>query len=233
MIGDPLVRAGKTRIRRNPNGKLRLWEVPEKNAQYFMCVDSGGGKNERQKKEKTDPDPTCIDVWNHRSGKQVAQWHGHIEYDMIADIVEMIGNMYNKCLACVELMNHGYTVVADLKRARYPMYEARPDEPGWLTTAKSKPLMVDDLYRMSRDSQMHIKNIATVSEMRTFKEESGKFNAETGCHDERVDTAGMASQMFQMLPRHIEGNEPQGVQFTNLRDRHKVEDHGYQEIYAG
>jgi hypothetical protein len=233
LIGDPLVRGNKTRVRRNPNGKLRIWEVPDKNSQYFMCVDSGGGKNERQKKEKTDPDPTCIDVWNHRSGQQAAQWHGHIEYDMIGDIVEMVGNMFNRCMACVELMNHGYTVVADLKRARYPMFEARPNEPGWLTTAKSKPLMVDDLYRMSRDGQLHIKNKATVSEMRTFKEENGKFNAETGCHDERVDTAGMASQMFQMLPRYITGNEPQGVEFSNLRDRGKREDDGYQEIYTG
>jgi hypothetical protein len=233
LIGDPLVRGNKTRVRRNPNGKLRIWEVPDKNSQYFMCVDSGGGKNERQKKEKTDPDPTCIDVWNHRSGQQAAQWHGHIEYDMIGDIVEMVGNMFNRCMACVELMNHGYTVVADLKRARYPMFEARPNEPGWLTTAKSKPLMVDDLYRMSRDGQLQIKNKATVSEMRTFKEENGKFNAETGCHDERVDTAGMASQMFQMLPRYIVGNEPQGVEFSNLRDRSKREDDGYQEIYTG
>ena len=233
IIGDPVVRAGKPRIRRHAQGKLRLWEIPDTTGQYFMCVDSGGGKNERQKKEKTDPDPTCIDVWNHRSGAQAAQWHGHVEYDMIGDIVEMIGNMFNRCVACVELMNHGYTVVADLKRARYPMYESKPDEPGWLTTGKSKPLMVDDLYRMSRDSQLHIKNLATVSEMRTFKEENGKFNAESGCHDERVDTAGMASQMFQKLPRFIEGNKPQGVQFTNLRDRSKVENEGYQEIYAG
>ena len=231
MIGDPVVRANKTRIRRNPNGKLRVWDLPAKDNQYFLCVDSGGGQNERQKKEKTDPDPTCIDVWNHRTGAQVAQWHGHIEYDMISDIVEMIGNLYNRCLACVELMNHGYTVVAGLKRARYPMYEEKPGEPGWLTTRKSKPMMVDDLYRMSRDAQVHIKNKATVSEMRTFKEENGKYNAETGCHDERVDTAGMATQLMQRLPRYIAGS-PKYIEINNLRGRNEAKE-TYQEVYAG
>jgi hypothetical protein len=231
VIGDPVVRANKTRIRRNPNGKLRVWDLPAKDNQYFLCVDSGGGQNERQKKEKTDPDPTCIDVWNHRTGAQVAQWHGHIEYDMISDIVEMIGNLYNRCLACVELMNHGYTVVAGLKRARYPMYEEKPGEPGWLTTRKSKPMMVDDLYRMSRDAQVHIKNKATVSEMRTFKEENGKYNAETGCHDERVDTAGMATQLMQRLPRYIAGG-PKYIEINNLRGRNETKS-TYQEVYAG
>ena len=231
VVGDLVVRQGKTRIRRHSNGKFRVWEKPDKNSQYFMTVDSGGGQNERQKEEKTDPDPTCIDVWNHRTGHQAAQWHGHIPYDMIGDVVEMVGNLFYRCTACVELMNHGYTVVADLKRAKYPMYEHRPGEKGWMTTKKTKPLMVDDLYRMSRDAGMVIKCKPTVSEMRTFKEENGKYGAETGCHDERVDTAGMASQMFQMLPSTMaKGNGTFG--FTNLDHRIKKESSGYTEIYA-
>jgi hypothetical protein len=230
VIGDLVVREGKTRIRRHPNGKFRLWEKPDKKNQYFIVVDSGGGQNDRQKKEKADPDPTCIEVWNHRTGHQVAQWHGHIEYDLIADVVEMVGNMFNRCRACVELMNHGYTVVADLKRANYPLYEHRPGEPGWMTNRKTKPLMVDDLYRMSRDGGMIVKCRETVSEMRTFKEENGKFNAESGCHDERVDTAGMAARMMQILPSVM--NDDKGFEFTNFKHRTEQKFSGYEEVYA-
>lgn len=231
FVGDPIVRSGKTRVKRNPNGKLAVFERPDDDGQYFITVDPGGGMNQRQKEEKTDPDPTCIDVWNHRTGKQAAQWHGHIEYDMIADIVEMIGNLYNRCTACVELMNHGYTVVADLKRLKYPMYEHKPGEPGWLTNRKTKPLMVDDLYRMARDGHMIIKSKQTVSEMRTFVEENGSYNAATGCHDERVDTAGMASQMFKLLPSRL--GKPVVFEFKNLRHRSRDNDYsGYKEIYA-
>ncbi len=233
IIGDLVLREGQSRIRRNKHGKFRLWEKPDDKEPYFITVDSGGGQNQRQKEEKTDPDPTCIDVWNHRTGAQAAQWHGHIDYDMIADVVEMAGMMFGHATACVEVMNHGYTVVADLKRKKYPQYERKPQEHGWSTNLKTKPLMVDDLYRMARDGQIHIKSKQTVSEMRTFIEENGKFGAASGCHDERVDTAGMATQMFKLLPMRLfgrsKGKKPMEFGFSNISDRHQPQGEGYQE----
>lgn len=233
VVGDLVERAGQIRIRRNRHGKFSMWERPKKHEQYFMCVDSGGGKNKRQKKEKKDPDPTCIDIWNHRTGDQCSQWHGHIEYDLIGDVAEMAGKLFNNATACVELQNHGYTVVADLKRKKYPMYEWKPGEPGWYTNLKTKPLMVDDLYRMSRDSLMHIRSRQTVSEMRTFIEENGSYEAASGCHDERVDTAGMAGQMYQLLPSRLEKKDSKASYgFTNISDRYKPQNAGYQEWYT-
>lgn len=229
VIGDLVERAGKVRIRRNKHGKFRIWERPDEDESYFVCVDSGGGKNERQKKEKKDPDPTCIEVWNHRTGAQAAQWHGHIAYDLIADVVELAGRLFGRATACVELQNHGYTVVADLKRKSYPMYQWKPDEPGWSTNTKTKPLMVDDLYRMSRDGLVHIRNKATVSEMRTFIEENGKYNSASGCHDERVDTAGMATQMMSLMPSAL-SQESASVFWNNIEKRSTNRD--FQEVYT-
>lgn len=232
VTGDLVKRAGKVRIRPNKWGKFHIWERPDKTETYFMCVDSGGGKNERQTKEKNDPDPSCVDVYNHRTGVQAAQWHGHIEYDLIADIVEMVGELYFKCPACVELQNHGYTVVAGLKSTSYPMFEWKPGEPGWSTNKKTKPLMVDGLYQMSRDGGLQIRCKETVSEMRTFKEENGSYGSESGCHDERVDTAGMASQMMTLLPRKFKEMKRKSAGFSNWTDRRTQRDGQYQEIYA-
>jgi len=231
VIGDLVERAGKVRIRRNKHGKFRIWERPDEDESYFVCVDSGGGKNERQKKEKKDPDPTCIEVWNHRTGAQAAQWHGHIAYDLIADVVELAGRLFGRATACVELQNHGYTVVADLKRKSYPMYQWKPDEPGWSTNTKTKPLMVDDLYRMSRDGLVHIRNKATVSEMRTFIEENGKYNSASGCHDERVDTAGMATQMMSLMPSAL-SQESASVFWNNIEKRSTKKSRDFQEVYT-
>jgi len=201
LVGDVVDRMGKPKIRRNRHGHFKIWEQPDPYKDYIMTVDSAGGIKESQKLRKGEPDPSCIDVYDRLSGKQVAQWHGHIDYDLLGDVVELVGNFYNQCMACVELQNHGYTVVADLKRKNYPMYEAKNGEPGWLTTKKTKPQMVDSLIQMCRDGQIQIVCKETVSEMRTFVEESGKFNASSGCHDERVDTAGMACVMMTMLPQ--------------------------------
>ena len=202
VIGDIVERMGVPKIKPNPHGHFSLWEKPFPNETYFMTVDSAGGI--RDPEVVKEPDPSCIDVYCHRTGKQVAQWHGHIDYDLIADLTELIGRMFNQAKACVEIMNHGYTVVADLKKKHYPMYEAKPNQPGWLTTAKTKPQMADGLYCMARDGDLRIMSKGTISEMRTFVEESGKYNAVSGCHDERVDCAGMASQMMVLLPIQYE-----------------------------
>ena len=200
LVGDVVERMGKTVVRPNASGSFSVWEKPVPRETYFLTVDSGGGYSASQKKENRAPDPTCIDVWNRNTGLQCAQWSGNIDYDLIADLVEMIGKWYNRCTACVELQQHGYTVVANLKLKGYPMYEAKPNESGWHTSSKTKPKMVDGLYEQSRDGSLGIRCKQTVDEMRTYVEESGKFNAESGCHDDRVVSAGMASQMMVLLP---------------------------------
>lgn len=201
IIGDVAVRGSKTIIRTNPHGHFSIWERQADRETYFMTVDVAGGKTEKHTTEKTEPDYTVIDVWNHRTGVQVAQWHGHIDYDLIGDLVEMIGKMYDYAPACVELLNHGYTVVADLERLNYPMYESRPRRPGFMPTRTSKPRMVDDLYRFVKGGEIQIRCKQTVSEMRTFIEESRAYGAASGCKDDRVITAGMASQMMLLLPK--------------------------------
>lgn len=231
LIGDVVDRMGKPKIRRNKHGNFRMWFKPNDELEYVMCIDSAGGIKKSQKSENREPDPSCIDVFEHVSGRQVAQWHGHIDYDLIADLAEMIGQIYFKAIACVELNNHGYTVVADLKRKHYPMYESKPGEPGWLTTKKTKPLMVDALIKMCRDGHVQIMCRQTVSEMRTFVEEGGKYEAASGCHDERVDTAGMACMMFTMMPRKLKSmRDDSGIQ--NWFNKDIQQRQSYQEVYA-
>jgi hypothetical protein len=235
IVGDVVDRAGKSRIRANKYGKFKLWEKPNKAESYFMTIDSAGGKRKNIEKDlkAREPDKTVIDVWNHRTGVQVAQWQGDIEYDLIANLAILIGKMFFRATACVELMNHGYTVVADLKREKYPMYENKPEEPGWLTTGKTKHLMIDSLYQMSRDGDLQIRCKETVSEMRTFEESNGHLEAATGCKDDRVMSAAMASQMMLLLPiRHETRDSRQTYGFTNIADRYKPEDEGYKEFYA-
>jgi hypothetical protein len=91
--------------------------------------------------------------------------------------------------------------------------------------------MVDGLYESARDGILQIQCKETVSEMRTFIEENGSYNAEVGCKDERVDTAGMASQMIKFLPRRIKTNKKEAVRFTNWENKSKPKDDGgYMEI---
>ena len=235
IIGDIVDRMGKTKIKPNPYGKFALWERPKEGELYFMVIDAAGGLKKSQIEQNRKPDYTCIDIYNHNTGHQCAQWHGHIDYDMIADLAELIGNMFFRPKACVELMNHGFTVVADLKRKKYPMFCAKPDEPGWLTTPKTKPRMVDDLYQMTRDGDILLRCKETISEMRTFIEEGGIYGAAEGCNDDRVTCGGMASQMMRLIPRQATGKskKPQdGI--MNWYNKNQPQDTGqYMEVHVG
>jgi hypothetical protein len=214
LTGEVYRRGGTTAIKQTPHGKFQVWEKPQDRQIYFLTVDVAGGKKAGSEDDKKkNPDYTCIDVWNHKSGLQAAQWHGHIAYDLVGDLVELVGDYYFRATACVELMNHGFTVVADLNRLNYPMYEHSKDTQGWLTTVKTKPLMVDGLYRAVKVLDLQIRCKETVSEMRTYVEQNGSYNAASGCKDDRVITAAMASQMMTLLPRKF--NRGNKVQFNN------------------
>ena len=239
IVGEVVDRMGKSKIKPNPHGHFSLWEKPGKEETYFMTIDSAGGIKDNTEDQK-EPDPSCIDVYNRGTGKQVAQWHGHIDYDLIADLAELIGNMFNRAKACAELLNHGYTVVADLKRKHYPQYEYKLDSPGWLPTKVTKPNGVDDFCAMVRDGDIRIMCKETVSEMRTFIEQPGrennkKYNAASGCHDERVDTGCMASQMMRFLPhKDIDrGKKARPPQISNWRDKMQKPDEGFVEVMVG
>lgn len=248
LVGEPVDRAGKTKIRPNKYGHFSLWRKPDPNEPYFITCDPGGGIKPSHEDKNIEPDPTCIDVWNHRTGEQVAQWHGHIDYTMIGDLIALIGRIFitkdrrggaSLPIAAVELQNHGFTVVGKLRELSYPQFEAKHGEPGWLTNAKTKPQMIDKLLEFAQDGLIQIRSRETVSEMRTYIEENGKFNAAQGCHDDRVITAAIASMIMSLLPRRARarGDEDERdagtFDFGNISDRaRRDEETDYQEVYV-
>ena len=252
LVGDVVERAGVPKIKPTPYGKLAMYRRPKPTMQCFITVDCAGGLKKSQEERNREPDPSCVDVWDLETGEQVAQWHGHIDYDYIAELVDRIGRLYAYTdvrgingerggkvlpLACVELNNHGFAVVADLKRLRYPQYEYADGEPGWQTTIRTRPRMIDDAARCCRDGSLQIRSKETVSEMRTFVEKAGgRQEAEEGCHDERVMTLGMASQMVACITRYREplrGERREEVKVAGVDTwRKEVDDGSYKEVYV-
>ncbi len=206
VIGNVIRRMGMgaPRVDPSPTGRFSMWERHDKREQYFLTVDAAGGKREIHFQEQKNPDKTVIDVWNLRDGNQVAQWHGHMDYDVIHEMVEAIGEMYgpgssarDRAVACVELNNHGFAVVAGLKKSKYPMYSYKPGEYGFNVARGQRQVLADGLLDGARNGVVTIRCLETVGEMRTFVEVNAKYGAEAGCKDDRVDSAAMAVQMME------------------------------------
>jgi hypothetical protein len=140
-------------------------------------------------------------------------------------------------MAAVELNNHGYTVVDNLSKAKYPQYEFKPGEPGWSTNRRTRPQMVDGLAEAAEDGSLKINSQETVSEMRTFVEKNGKFQGESGCQDDRVIAAAIAAQLFKDAPflaKETRTKSRGTVGFSNWANRNKhSEERDYMEIRVG
>ena len=72
---------------------------------------------------------------------------------------------------------------------------------GWLTTSKTKPLMVDELRQRIRERSIVINAAATIDECLTFvRQPNGTTSAQENCKDDRVVSAGVTLQVMKHNP---------------------------------
>jgi hypothetical protein len=137
--------------------------------------------------------------------EQVAVWHGHIHPDAFADVLKALGLHYNSALIACERNMHGLlTNVRLWKDLRYPNVFMDVTEGqiadrdtlnvGFLTSVKTKPLIIDRLRAAVRDKDAKLNDANTLREMQTFVvTESGSMEAEPGKHDDRVMALAIAN----------------------------------------
>nr|MDT0253066.1 hypothetical protein [Endozoicomonas sp.] len=197
-------------LNRQKKGLLKIWYPPDGAQKYVIGCDVAEGLAPVNDKHKHG-DYSSIDVLD-RSGYQVAHWSGHVPPDDLGKLPDHLGRYYNNALIGVERNNHGLTTITKLKDLKYPnLYmettvdqrtQKRTKRLGWLTTTKSKPLMIDHLAALLRDADAGICNVDTVKECQTYIiEDNGATNAQEGCFDDRVISYAIAQQMVLKLPR--------------------------------
>ena len=168
-------------------------------------------------------DYSCIQVLDHM-GYQVATWHGHIDPFDFAEVIAAIATHYNKAWTLVERNNHGLTTIRKLQDMGYPnqYVEQSVDDAyvdrltrraGFLTTSKTKPLIIDNLTHLLRQGESGVACVDLIDEMRTYVIDArGITNAQQGCYDDRIMAYAIALFGLNSMPRK------QRIQITN---RHK------------
>lgn len=192
-------------LTKREDGELRVWDDPQPGRRYVIGADVAEGLARG--------DFSCADVLRVPDGAQVAQWHGHIDPDRYADVLAWLGKHYNAALIGVERNNHGLTTLTGLRNGGYAHLYAQQDlehraegkesrRVGWLTTAKSKTKIIDQLAAEVRDGESGIVCRETVREMATFVvHEDGHQGAKAGCYDDRVMSRAIAGEMLRIAPR--------------------------------
>jgi hypothetical protein len=170
------------------DGELLVWDGPRKGGKYSIAADPAEGL--------AHGDWSTAQVVD-QNGNQVAEYRAHVDPDLFAHHLKTLGKWYNKALLIVERNNHGMLVNHKLAREiGYPrlyMEEAEDHmadgkvvrKYGWMTTTRTKPMVIDSLVAMVRDGVSGIVSRRLIEEMQTYiVADNGSTNAQAGKHDD-------------------------------------------------
>ena len=176
-----------------------LWTLighPQPGFGYVLGGDVGGGVGK---------DSSVASVWCLNTREQVAEWASNeVQPDAFGRVVAALAVRFNHAYVNIERNNHGLTTLATLVGC-YPLDRlhrgagGRPVQPqailsnlsnfGTLTTETTRGLLLGTAQKLLRD-EYTVHSELLSSELTTFVENSsGKLEADSGCHDDRVFAA--------------------------------------------
>jgi hypothetical protein len=186
------------------NGNYKEWCSPRKEDSYVLGIDVAEGLSHG--------DYSVIQILDSL-GRQVGCWHGHIDPYELGNLASEMGKRWNTGYVIVERNNHGLTTLRRLQELEYPNLfvehtvdnayaDRQTKRGGFLTTSKTKPLIIDNLARLLRLEESGIADTELIGECRTYViDEKGAFNAQNGCYDDRVMAFAIALHGLGSMPR--------------------------------
>ena len=167
------------------NGRLTIWFESRPERQYIIGVDPAGGG--------TEGDYACAEVIDRQTAMQCAELHGHYSPRELALRLIDLGRMYNDGLLVVERNNHGHGVLAHLRALGYPRVFRDGGQDGWLTSAVTKPAMIENLAAVLALKPQLFQSSVLLAECRTFiRRPDGGSGGISGSHDDCVMAMAMA-----------------------------------------
>ena len=127
----------------------------------------------------------------------------------ICTVLYHLGHFYNEAYVIVENNSHGIlTCTRLIKDMAYSnayletqldrLTERETIKLGFTTTAKTKPLIIDQLRASMREGELELNDKTTIREMLTYiVTESGAMEAEAGCHDDTVMALALVNHIHE------------------------------------
>lgn len=169
----------------------------------IMRMNTGNLKMNLYTGEGINSDNSVIEVVDE-SGFQCMEFASNkIKPYQFADLVREIGNMYNTGLLVIEKLSAGHTVLDKLydgsnryiniyKSKVYDMRGKTKKKPGFETTGKSRPIILNRLQELFETGQVCVNSSGLLDEMKVFQDNNGKVQAAQGAKDDRVMAFAMA-----------------------------------------
>lgn len=198
-------------------GTLKVWQLPQETKEiiegrYLVAVDIGG-----RSKSADYSDILVIDrYWMMFGGKPevVAEWHGHIDHDLLAWKAAQIAAFYQNALLVIEsntieskdndtdgdqsslIFNRIADVYPNLYMRKAPEEKVQQGVVGlygFHTNRRTKPIIISNLVAILRDGSYIERNEDALKEFATYeKKQNGSYGATDGHHDDYVMARAIA-----------------------------------------
>lgn len=179
-------------------GELHCYLPHDENETYWIGGDVGFGVGK---------DSSVLQVLDSQH-RQAAVWRSNrVNADRFGDVAAALARFFNDAYLCVERNGPGIltnrVIHVDNRYGNVHMemqYDRISDEEtevvGFATTVKSKPLVVEELRAKVIQKVIQIYDKTTLEEMRRFiVSETGRYEAETGHHDDTVIALCLAAHV--------------------------------------
>lgn len=155
---------------------LAIWEGPRPGRAYVIGADPAEGN------PQSDESAAC--VLDAYSGDQAAVWAGRFEPAVFAAGLQELGEYYSAGIL-VERNNHGHAVLLALREGGAASVLTGLDgRPGWLSSAKGKPVAVAAGADLLRDGSPQVRDRETHRQLMALS--GSTLSAPPGDHDDRA-----------------------------------------------
>ena len=199
------------------DGNLTIWKDYMGGEKYVIGIDPAGG-HERG-------DFSVASVLRVRTNEYVARLRGRIPPDLFAQECIRLGKRYGDAELGVERIMHGGQVLKTLFDADYPniyhhyewddFKQAHISDPGWRTSSKSKPIMIDTMGACLRAGDIMLWSENFLMEASSYVWEGSKAKPSSGAFDDELDALMIALQMREQAPI-IESTKNQVSSYARL-----------------
>lgn len=218
---------------------LWTWMKPDNSVRYayryVVAVDIGGTGDTADYSSITVLDRLpMIEVGG--VPEKVAEWHGHIEHDLLIWKAAQIAEAYGHAILVVEsntLETEGtegdnFEYVLDeiveyydnlyCRTSAEQIRKGMPARYGFHTNSKTKPMVLNRLKASMRDGGYIERCIETTYEMDTFeiKQDGKQTGAVEGCHDDRVMSTAINVHVCYELPLPYQLNVTSNVRKNRI-----------------
>jgi hypothetical protein len=201
----------------NPTAPCRLWMPQDEHEreeflhgkEFIVAADLSGGNTETTR----ETDYHAIQVIDHRTREQVAEYRSRIEPEEVARILLLVALYFNEAWVAPERTGgFGRPIIRILYRDFHYMRIYRPRKAestkdslelrlGFDTTQRTKPELVAGMAGLLKEAEDGIKSRLLANEIRTYtRNENGSTEAEPGKYDDLLMAYMIAQQVARERP---------------------------------